>query len=211
MVAAASAVSCACSTQCCSQGHALWRPSAAQLAVKNRWPGPARGCLRCMRARCSPSCVPPPTTHPNPPAGPRGPGRAGSRPHRLTHRRRVSGKCGAPHAQHGGRQAARQVGVAPARQHVAWCRSLCTDIRHHRYKYSPAGRPTSSLLNPLPLVAQVLTALLLPIPSPCSVFAPGGFFPPGTTVIEKRSIASKIPAWNSANCTQAGPSRFASD
>lgn len=43
---------------------------------------------------------------------------------------------------------------------------------------------------------------------PVSVFAPGGFFPPGTTVIEKRSIASKIPAWNSANCTQCNICAF---
>jgi len=36
----------------------------------------------------------------------------------------------------------------------------------------------------------------------CSVFKPGGFMPPGTTAIEKRSIASFVPTWKSSNCTQ---------
>lgn len=43
---------------------------------------------------------------------------------------------------------------------------------------------------------------------PVSVFSPGGFMPPGTTVIEKRNIAAKIPAWNSANCTQCNICAF---
>lgn len=43
---------------------------------------------------------------------------------------------------------------------------------------------------------------------PVSVFAPGGFFPPGTTAIEKRTIAAKIPKWISENCTQCNICAF---
>lgn len=37
-----------------------------------------------------------------------------------------------------------------------------------------------------------------------SVFKPGGFMPPGTTAIEKRTIASFVPTWESSACTQVG-------
>lgn len=40
------------------------------------------------------------------------------------------------------------------------------------------------------------------------MFPPGGVFPPGTTDIEKRSIATKVPVWNSANCTQCNICAF---
>jgi ferredoxin len=40
------------------------------------------------------------------------------------------------------------------------------------------------------------------------VFTPGGFFPPGTAAVEKRGIAARVPAWNSANCTQCNICSF---
>lgn len=40
------------------------------------------------------------------------------------------------------------------------------------------------------------------------MFPPGGVFPPGTTDIEKRSIAAKVPTWESANCTQCNICSF---
>ncbi|KAI8468670.1 MAG: thiamine diphosphate-binding protein [Monoraphidium minutum] len=43
---------------------------------------------------------------------------------------------------------------------------------------------------------------------PVSVFAPGGFFPPGTTAIEKRSIADAVPVWDAASCTQCNICAF---
>ncbi|GAB4822569.1 hypothetical protein N2152v2_009615 [Parachlorella kessleri] len=43
---------------------------------------------------------------------------------------------------------------------------------------------------------------------PVSVFTPGGFFPPGTTSIEKRAIASAVPAWESSSCTQCNICSF---
>ncbi|GAB4821587.1 hypothetical protein N2152v2_008633 [Parachlorella kessleri] len=43
---------------------------------------------------------------------------------------------------------------------------------------------------------------------PVSVFVPGGFFPPGTTAIEKRAIAAKVPAWASDSCTQCNICAF---
>lgn len=41
-----------------------------------------------------------------------------------------------------------------------------------------------------------------------SVFTPGGFFPPGTTKVEKRAIAPKIPVWKSETCTQCNICAF---
>ncbi|KIZ02108.1 putative pyruvate-flavodoxinoxidoreductase [Monoraphidium neglectum] len=43
---------------------------------------------------------------------------------------------------------------------------------------------------------------------PVSVFAPGGTFPPGTTAVEKRSIADAVPVWDSAACTQCNICAF---
>jgi pyruvate-ferredoxin/flavodoxin oxidoreductase len=43
---------------------------------------------------------------------------------------------------------------------------------------------------------------------PVSVFPPGGVFPPGTTDIEKRSIATRVPEWDSTNCTQCNICSF---
>ena len=52
------------------------------------------------------------------------------------------------------------------------------------------------------------SAHLLPVLPSCSVFTPGGFFPPGTTAIELRAIASKVPAWTSSSCTQCNICAF---
>lgn len=35
-----------------------------------------------------------------------------------------------------------------------------------------------------------------------SAFTPGGFFPPGTTSIEKRTIAGAVPVWEAEKCSQ---------
>jgi pyruvate-ferredoxin/flavodoxin oxidoreductase len=43
---------------------------------------------------------------------------------------------------------------------------------------------------------------------PVSVFTPGGFMPPGTTAIEKRSIASTVPVWQADACTQCNLCSF---
>lgn len=43
---------------------------------------------------------------------------------------------------------------------------------------------------------------------PVSVFSPEGFMPPGTTVVEKRAIASQVPVWKSENCTQCNICSF---
>ncbi|GAB4824108.1 hypothetical protein N2152v2_011154 [Parachlorella kessleri] len=43
---------------------------------------------------------------------------------------------------------------------------------------------------------------------PVSVFTPGGYMPPGTTAVERRTIASRVPAWNSDNCTQCNICSF---
>ena len=40
------------------------------------------------------------------------------------------------------------------------------------------------------------------------MFPPGGVFPPGTTDIEKRSIATRVPEWDSTNCTQCNICSF---
>jgi pyruvate-ferredoxin/flavodoxin oxidoreductase len=40
------------------------------------------------------------------------------------------------------------------------------------------------------------------------VFAPGGTFPPGTTAIEKRTIAAAVPIWDKASCTQCNICAF---
>jgi ferredoxin len=54
------------------------------------------------------------------------------------------------------------------------------------------------------LLSTCLPACVLP----CSVFKPGGFMPPGTTAIEKRTIASFVPTWNSSACTQCNICAF---
>ena len=61
---------------------------------------------------------------------------------------------------------------------------------------NPAG-----LAGPLPLPLRVVCL-------PCSVFVPGGFMPPGTTAIEQRTIASKVPTWDSSHCTQCNICAF---
>lgn len=43
---------------------------------------------------------------------------------------------------------------------------------------------------------------------PCSVFKPGGFLPPGTTAIERRTIASTVPVWKDSACTQCNICAF---
>ncbi|KAG2483210.1 hypothetical protein HYH03_017908 [Edaphochlamys debaryana] len=43
---------------------------------------------------------------------------------------------------------------------------------------------------------------------PVSVFSPEGFVPPGTTAIEKRSIAAQVPVWKAENCTQCNICSF---
>ncbi|EFJ49484.1 pyruvate-ferredoxin oxidoreductase [Volvox carteri f. nagariensis] len=43
---------------------------------------------------------------------------------------------------------------------------------------------------------------------PVSIFSPEGFVPPGTTIIEKRAIASQVPVWKSENCTQCNICAF---
>eukprot|EP00192_Tetraselmis_astigmatica_P000701 CAMPEP_0117666264 /NCGR_PEP_ID=MMETSP0804-20121206/10277_1 /TAXON_ID=1074897 /ORGANISM="Tetraselmis astigmatica, Strain CCMP880" /LENGTH=1326 /DNA_ID=CAMNT_0005473785 /DNA_START=664 /DNA_END=4644 /DNA_ORIENTATION=+ len=43
---------------------------------------------------------------------------------------------------------------------------------------------------------------------PVSVFAPDGVVPPGTTVVEKRSIAAEVPAWRSDSCTECNICSF---
>lgn len=43
---------------------------------------------------------------------------------------------------------------------------------------------------------------------PVSAMVPGGFFPPGTTRIEKRAIADAVPVWDAAACTQCNICAF---
>jgi len=43
---------------------------------------------------------------------------------------------------------------------------------------------------------------------PVSVFAPRGFMPPGTTAIERRSIAAAVPTWKADSCSQCNVCAF---
>lgn len=62
--------------------------------------------------------------------------------------------------------------------------------------------------------AQFLEEVVKPILAmegdrlPVSVFKPGGFMPPGTTAIEKRTIASFVPTWEASACTQCNICAF---
>ncbi|EFN55341.1 hypothetical protein CHLNCDRAFT_134349 [Chlorella variabilis] len=69
---------------------------------------------------------------------------------------------------------------------------------------STGSRTAAEFLNNVVMPMLAMEGDKLPV----SVFTPGGFFPPGTTAVEKRSIAQVVPAWNSANCTQCNICSF---